>query len=127
MNVIRLLAALLAFGSIGGAWNESALAAAYPVSGKWAYERSASQEGDCRSGPFMQFKGDRRFDNGGNVPDYRNKSVSQTGESLYRVVDLFFTGQIRGQVTYTLHLADADHIEIWLAPRGTLIKLRRCA
>ncbi len=126
MKVVHWFSAFLALGGFAAVAGESALAAAYPVAGKWAYERSASPEEDCRNGPFMQFQGDRRFDNGGNVPDYRNKSVRQSGESRYQIVDLFFTGQIRGEAAYALYRADADHIELRLAPRNVLIKLRRC-
>jgi hypothetical protein len=122
MILIRLLAMFLVFGGTASAW-----AAAYPVSGKWAYERPTSQADACRDGPFMEFKGDRRFDTGGTVPDYRNLSIAKTGPSLYQVVDLFFTGPVRGKVSYTLHVADADHLQIRLASRGALIKLRRCA
>ncbi len=121
MIMIRLLVTLLAFGPIASAW-----AAAYPVTGKWAYDPSASPEQACRNGPFMEFDGDRRFDSGGNVPDYRNLTISRTGPSLYRVTDLFFTGPIRGKVTYTLHLVDADHVEMRSTLGGKLIRLRRC-
>jgi hypothetical protein len=124
MIMIRLLAMVIIF--CGGALIERAAAAAYPVSGKWAYESSAAREDDCRKGPFMEFRGDRRFDTGGNVPDYRNKSISVAGQSRYRMVDEFFTGQIRGQASYELHRIDPDHLELRLNPRGTLIKLRRC-
>jgi hypothetical protein len=122
MIKIRLLATLVAFSPLG-----SALAASYPVSGQWAYDRSASREEVCRSGPFMEFNGNRRLDNGGGAPDYRNLSISRSGPSLYRITDLFFTGAIRGQMIYTLRLVDAEHIEIKPAMGGKLIKLRRCA
>jgi hypothetical protein len=104
----------------------SALAATYPVSGKWAYDRGGSPDEACRNGPTMEFKGDRRFDTGGSVPDYRNQSISSAGKSRYRVVDQFFNGQARGKVAYTLQIVDGDRLELNLAPRGTLVRLRRC-
>jgi hypothetical protein len=116
---------VLILGGIA-ARGDTAFAAAYPVAGKWAYERSASQADDCKAGPFMEFKGDRRFDTGGGAPDYRNLTLAKTGSSLYQGVDLFFTGAIRGKVSYTLHLIDAEHIEIRFTAGGKLIKLRRC-
>ncbi len=88
----------------------------YPVSGRWTYE-DASAPGpakDCRVGRLMDFQGERRFDTGTRVPDYRNVEIVKSGASLYRGVDEFFTGQIRGRVYYTLRLLDADHIEIEL-------------
>ena len=60
----------------------------------------------------MEFMDQRRTDTGGSVPDLRNVTVSKTGPTLYRVVDEFFNGMIRGQVYYTLRLVDRDHIEI---------------
>jgi hypothetical protein len=74
----------------------------------------------------MEFRGDRRFDTGGGVPDYRNRSISLAGQSRYRVVDEFFTGQIRGQASYELRRIDPEHVELLLAPGGKRIKLRPC-
>jgi opacity protein-like surface antigen len=122
MKAIRLLATLFVSGSMA-----SGAAAAYPVSGKWAYDRGAPAEETCRKGPFMEFNGDRRFDSGGTVSDYRNLTVSRTGPSLYQATDLFFTGMVRGKVNYTLHLVDPDHMEMKFTMGGRLIKLRRCA
>lgn len=60
------------------------------------------------------------------MPGYRNKSVTATAPSRYRVVDQFTTGQIRnGSLSYTLHQIDADHIELNMQPGG-LVKLQKC-
>jgi hypothetical protein len=121
--VIAIGAALLLASA-----SSSALAASYPVSGKWTYENAASEgpattcDADRR---IMEFAGQRRFDTGGGVPDYRNVSIQQTEIAEYRIVDEFFTGQIRGRANYTLRLIDPDHIEIEMA--GKTIALRRCA
>jgi hypothetical protein len=109
---------------IGGL--EAAIAAAYPVTGKWAYDRGKAIEEACRQGPTMEFRGDRRFDTGGSVPDYRNQIISNVDRTTYRIVDQFFNGQARGKVIYTLHAVDEDHLELTLSPSGTTIKLRRC-
>jgi hypothetical protein len=105
-----------------------ALAASYPVSGKWTYE-NAGREGPsktCASDKrTMNFQGERRFDSGGGVPDYRNISIQPAGASEFRVIDEFFNGQARGRANYTLRLIDADHIELNLS--GKTIRLRRCA
>lgn len=125
--MIRLLAAALIIGGLEAALTANASAAAYPIAGKWAYERSALQADACQNGPFMEFKGDRRLDTGSGAPDYKNLSLAKTGSSLYQGVDLFFTGAIRGKVSYTLHLVDADHIEMKFTMGGKLVRLRRCA
>jgi opacity protein-like surface antigen len=125
MMLIRLLTSVLILGGIN-AVAQSAAAAVYPVAGKWAYERSASQADACKTGPFMEFKGDRRFDTGSSAPDYKNLTLSKSGSALYEGVDLFFTGAVRGKVAYTLRLADADHIEMRFTMGGKVVKLRRC-
>jgi len=101
-------------------------AASYPVSGRWTYNYS-SEKGPAKQcgARRMEFRGERRFDTGGGVPDYRNVSIQRAGRE-YRIVDEFFTGQTRGQVSYTLRMIDADHIELALAT-GAIIRLRRCA
>lgn len=125
MNSNFVIATGAAFLLASASW--SALAASYPVSGKWTYEDAASAgpaqtcDTDRR---VMEFVGQRRFDTGGGVPDYRNVSIQQTDIAEYRIVDDFFTGQIRGRANYTLRLVDPDHIEIEMA--GKIIALRRC-
>ncbi len=116
-----LIAAALALGAA------AAFAGSYPVAGKWTYENAKAEgpsktcAGDRR---IMEFSGERRFDKGGGVPDYRNVSVQPSGSKEYRVVDEFFNGQARGRANYTLRLVDADHIEMHLS--GHTIALRRC-
>jgi hypothetical protein len=99
----------------------------YPVSGRWTYG-DLSGDGPSKEcpPPRMEFRGARRFDGGGSVPDYRNVSVAPIGRGQYRLADEFFTGQIRGRVNYTLHQLGNDRIELRLE-QGPVIKLRRCA
>jgi hypothetical protein len=104
-----------------------ALAASYPVSGKWG-QSSGSVDGpiDCAGKRVIDFKGDQRTDSKGGVPAYRNKSVLPSGVANYRVVDVFSNGQVNNaNVYYTLRKVDADHIELNMQAGGTL-KLQRC-
>jgi hypothetical protein len=117
---------LLGF-SLLAAMSTAASAQSYPVNGKWTYE-NPSGDGpakDCGK-RYMDFQGERRFDKGGSVPDYRNLTVSPSGSSLFRLVDEFNTGQIRARSSYTLRKIDDDHIEIRLDAGGKTIPLRRC-
>jgi hypothetical protein len=103
-----------------------ASASNYPVSGRWAYLQP-DKPVDCRRPPYMEFTGNRRFDvGGGSVPDYRNISVEVAGTGEYRVVDLFFTGQIRGQVHYAMRLVGPARLELRLEPSGKTVLLQRC-
>ncbi len=43
------------------------------------------------------------------------------------IVDEFFTVQIRGRVTYTLYVADGDHLELRVGDGGKRTMLRRCS
>jgi hypothetical protein len=118
---IGLLAVLCFAGGMS-----AAVAATYPVMGKWAYDRGVEPEEACRKGPTMEFRGERRFDTGGGVPDYRNRTISPIDRTSYRIVDQFFNGQTRGNVIYTLRMVDDDHVELYLSPSGKTIKLLRC-
>lgn len=101
-------------------------AAEYPVSGRWTYEHQTEDGPSCPS-PTMEFNGNRRLDSGGSsVPDYRNLSVTQIDGSVYKVVDTIFTGQVQGQVSYTLRIVDPDHIELNLQPNRPAVTLERC-
>jgi hypothetical protein len=103
-------------------------ATSYPVSGKWTYE-DATEPGPAKTcgGPrTMTFDGDTRYNTGGGVPEFKNKSSVQTGAGLYRIVDTFYNGQTWGNVNYTLRLPDPDHIEITYV-KGGIFKLRRCS
>jgi len=73
----------------------------------------------------MDFRGERRFDTGGGVPDYRNLTVTTAGAGNFALVDEFDTGQINARLEYTLALIDKDHLRITLAS-GPVILLRRC-
>jgi hypothetical protein len=102
-----------------------AVAQSYPVSGKWTYEDSGGEGPAANCGKrYMDFQGERRFDTGGGVPDYRNRSVTGDGDE-YRLTDEFNTGQVRARVDYNIRRVDNDRIEMKL-PQGKSIKLRRC-
>jgi hypothetical protein len=60
------------------------------------------------------------------VPAYRNKSVTQTGSSTYRIVDEFSNAQVSaGQSAYTLREIDADRIAMDNID-GSTLRLQRC-
>lgn len=104
-----------------------AVAASYPVSGKWG-ESTSTEKGaiDCTGKRVVDFTGNTRTDSNGGVPAYRNRSVTQESEARWRIVDVFTTGQIsNAAVTYTLVQVDPDHIALDLQKGGTL-KLQRC-
>jgi hypothetical protein len=104
-----------------------ALAASYPVSGRWGQSANAEKGPiDCGKLRVIDFKGDQRTDSKGGVPAYRNRSVTPDGPKRYRVVDEFTTGQIgNAHVSYTLRQVDDDHLELNMQPGGVL-KLQRC-
>jgi hypothetical protein len=103
-----------------------ALAASYPVSGKWGQSTSAKKGPiDCKNMRVIQFNGNQRTDSKGGVPAYRNKTVTPDGGSSYRVTDEFATGQITARTTYTLRIVDADRIEMG-QQGGSAVTLHRC-
>lgn len=104
-----------------------ALAQNYPVSGKWGQSAGGANGAiDCTGKRVIAFNGNQRTDSKGGVPAYRNKSVTDMGQSRYRVVDQFANGQVSGgSAAYTLQRIDDDHIELNLQPGGAL-KLQRC-
>jgi hypothetical protein len=84
----------------------------YPVSGMWTYE-NANEPGpakDCGK-RIMHFKGTTRDDTGTSAPIYKNVSVTRDGNG-WRIVDEFYTLQVKGRVNYTIRVVDADHIEL---------------
>ena len=104
-----------------------ALADSYPVSGRWG-QSDSSKKGpiDCTGKRVITFKGEQRFDTGGGVPSYHNKSVHTDGAGQWRIVDQFSNGQINaGNTSLTLTKTDADHIVLDLQGGHTL-KLQRC-
>jgi len=105
-----------------------ALAGTYPVSGRWTYDYSPAKGPAKQCGARrMEFRGERRFDTVGGVPDYRNISVTADGASRYRVVDEVFNGMVQhGHMEFSLRLIDNDHIELKLNSGGDIL-LRRCA
>jgi hypothetical protein len=104
-----------------------ALAASYPVSGRWG-QISDPKPGpaDCTNKRVVRFEGERRFDSGGGVPQYRLREVVTQGSNAFRVTEEFATGQIKARLAYTLRQVDSDRIELIMSPGGTL-KLKRCA
>jgi hypothetical protein len=103
----------------------SAVRADYPVAGLWTYENPSAAGAALTCGArYMNFRGRDRLDTGGSVPAYRNVSVTGTAPA-YRIVDEFFTVQIRGRMSYTLRMIDDDHIEI-VSERSGRTRLRRC-
>jgi len=102
-----------------------ALAASYPVSGRWG-ESASNEKGavDCSGLRVISFNGDQRTDSSGGVPAYRNESVTADGPSRYRIVDVFATGQISARTEYTLTVLDADHIVLQM--QGGTLTLQRC-
>jgi len=104
-----------------------ALADSYPVSGRWGQSDSGKRGPiDCTGKRVITFKGEQRFDTGGGVPAYHNKSVRTDGADQWRIVDQFSNGQISaGNTSLTLTKTDADHIVLDLQGGHTL-KLQRC-
>lgn len=104
-----------------------AMAASYPVSGRWGASASTDKGPiDCTGKRVIEFTGNTRTDSKGGVPAYRNKSITPEGNARWRIVDVFTTGQIsNAAVTYTLVQVDPDHIALDLQKGGTL-KLQRC-
>ena len=102
-----------------------AVAQSYPVTGKWTYEDTGGDGPAKECGKrYMDFRGERRFDTGGGVPDYRNRTVTQDGDN-YSLVDEFNTGQISARLNYNIRRVDNDRIELKL-PANKTVKLRRC-
>lgn len=116
--IAALLAALL---------SAPAFAASYPVQGKWGESNSTDKTPvDCTGLRTIDFQGERRFDSGGGVPDFRALTVERQGQSAYGVTEEFNTGQINARNTITLRvLSDPDRLELAMASGGT-IKLRKC-
>jgi hypothetical protein len=116
-----LTAAMVALPIIAG----FAVADSYPVSGKWTYDNTGGEGPAKECGKrYMDFRGERRFDTGGGVPDYRNRSITQDGDN-YSLVDEFNTGQIQARLNYNIRRVDNDRIELKL-PANKIVKLRRC-
>jgi len=103
-----------------------ALAATYPVSGRWGQSASSKPGAiECHGRRVIAFNGNQRTDSGGSVPAFRNRSVTADGLSQFRIVDEFTNGQISdAHISYTLRQVDADHIVLQM-PGGT-VKMQRC-
>ena len=125
----RALILILSSIVVAGGAALPARADTYPVSGFWTY-RSAAEKGPAQTcdTPTMEFRGDRRFDTMGGVPDFRNVRIARLDASTFALNDLFLTWpNVRGNVYYSLRLIDEDHIEIEIPRAGTTFLLRRCA
>jgi|SRR6185437_934666 len=120
MRIVSIVALLALSGA-------PALAAMYPVSGKWGQNTSSDKGAiDCAGKRVIGFNGDTRTDSKGGVPAYRNRSVTPEGSAQFKIVDEFTTGQIsNGHTTFTLRKVDPDHIELNFQPGG-MLKLQRC-
>jgi hypothetical protein len=121
--ILRTGTALLLIAALAA----PALADSYPVSGRWG-ESTSSKKGpiDCTGKRVITFKDEQRFDTGGGVPAYHNKSVRTDGANRWRIVDQFSNGQISAADTsLTLTKVDANHIVLDLQGGHTL-KLQRC-
>jgi hypothetical protein len=104
-----------------------ALAATYPVSGKWGQSASSTKGAiECHGRRVISFNGNRRTDSTGGVRAFRNRSVTADGPSQYRIVDEFSNAQMSdARTTYTMRVIDDDNIVLQLQPGGT-VRLQRC-
>jgi hypothetical protein len=117
---------LIPIALLTAALSAPALAATYPVSGRWG-QSAGDRKGaiECHGRRVIGFNGTTRTDSGGSVRAFQNRSVTDDGPSQYRIVDIFSNGQISsGQVQYTLRVVDADHIVLQM-PGGAL-RMQRC-
>jgi hypothetical protein len=104
-----------------------AFAASYPVQGRWGQSNSTDKKPvDCSRLRTVEFQGERRFDSGGGVPDFRAVTVQTQGQSAWRVTEEFRTGQINGRNHVVLRVkTDPDRLEID-PDRGSTLYLRKC-
>ena len=105
----------------------AAQAASYPVQGRWGESASSDKNPiDCTRLRTVDFQGERRFDSGGGVPDFRAISVQPEGQSSFRVVEEFRTGQINGRNRLTIRImTNPDRVELDPA-KGASLHLRKC-
>lgn len=117
----------LAVAATVAAASASARAESYPVQGSYTYE-NASEKGraDKCGKRHMQFDGNLRHDTGSGAPEYKNVSSRVSGKDTWAIVDEFFTGMMRGRVSYSLTIVDADHIKLHFDKGGSSPLLRRC-
>lgn len=117
----------IATALLAGLFATPALAASYPVQGRWGESTSLDKEPiDCAGRHVIAFRGERRFDSRGGVPDLRAIAVEARSDDSYRIVEEFRTGQINARNRLTLRvMTDPDRIA--LAPqRGPTLTLRKC-
>jgi len=107
--------------------SSAAQAASYPVQGRWGQSASTDKNPiDCTHLRTVTFQGERRFDSGGGVPDFRAISVQPEGSSSFRVVEEFRTGQVNGRNTLTIRIK-TEPARVELDPaRGASLHLRKC-
>lgn len=105
----------------------AAQAASYPVQGRWGQSTSTDKNPiDCSRLRTVDFQGERRFDSGGGVPDFRAISIQPEGQSAFRVVEEFRTGQVNGRNNLTIRIkTDPDRVELDPA-KGASLHLRKC-
>lgn len=122
------VAASAAFATLAALLLASAAqAASYPVQGRWGQSTSTDKNPiDCSRLRTVDFQGERRFDSDGGVPDFRAISVHPEGQSAFRVVEEFRTGQINGRNSLTIRIkTDPDRVELDPA-KGASLHLRKC-
>jgi hypothetical protein len=117
---------LILTATLAAALAAPALAATYPVSGRWGQSASVEKGAiECEGRRVIAFNGNIRTDSGGSVRAFQNRSVTDDGPGQYRIVDIFSNGQISsGQVSYTLRRIDADHIVLQM--QSGAVTLQRC-
>ncbi len=99
----------------------------YPISGRFGPAHDGAAP-DCRAPPSMEFNGDRRFDTGfSSVLEYRALSIVPYAQGQFKIRELFFNGQIEGQVSYILHVRDRDHAILRFQMGGHVLALARCS
>lgn len=104
-----------------------AFAVNYPVQGEWGVSNNRDDKPiDCKGLRTIDFRGERRFDSDGGVPEFRAIVLRPSGGNTFAVTEEFRTGQINGRNLMTLRVKDKpDRVE--LDPqRGATITLRKC-
>ena len=94
--ILRAMRKVILYGLLVVALATPALADNYPASGRWGQSSGDTQGAiDCSGKRVIAFNGSTRTDTGGGVPAYQNRSVTPSGPTQYRIVDIFSTGQVR--------------------------------
>ena len=97
--LVVITAAIVALPIIAG-FAVAAVLSGFRANGLTTIPAATAPRKECGK-RYMDFPGERRFDTGGGVPDYRNLSVTRDGDE-YRLIDEFNTGQIRARLDYNI-------------------------